>query len=63
MAGACREHLRVIQPVARAARIIGGELPAQERVFAACLWGNSAPPSVHAIVVVVPHCQMGDSGA
>ena len=45
-AGADREHLRVIQPVTRAARVIGGELPeAQELVFRGVLVGNSAPPS------------------
>ena len=59
MAGACREHLRVIQPVARAARIIGGELPAQERVFRGLSVGELGAAIVHAIVVVVPHCQMG----
>ena len=48
----------MIQPVARAARIIGGELPAQERVFRGLLVGTGAA-IVHAIVVVVPHCQMG----
>jgi hypothetical protein len=54
----------MIQPVTRAARVIGGELPeAQELVFRGLLVGELGAAIVHAIVVVVPHGQVWHSRA